>query len=359
MTEKPARLLSIDALRGFDMFWIIGGDYLVHFTAAATGWATLSALSYQLQHAEWAGLRLYDLVFPLFMFLSGVSVALALGDVQPERRGAIIRRAGRRAAILAGLGIIYNFGWAWEPERFRVASVLGLSGFAYFVTVVIYCRFAGAGARFLCLLGVLAGVAALQLGVAPPGGVAGDLTPGGSINAWIDQTFLPGRLYGGAYDPEGLLGMASGISITLAGALCGAALRRGGVSPGLALRLGAIGTGAFLAGLFISPAYPPIKKIWTATFDIMAIGACMVVLAATIFLVEHKGVQAPARPFAVIGMNSIAIYMGARFLAYPVFLWASRSAIPPAAAALIVAGVIAAEWAALAVAYRKKWFLSV
>ena len=68
------RLLSLDALRGFDMFWIMGGEGIAHAAAKLTGWAWLVWLSGQLDHPEWDGFAFYDLIFPLFLFMAGVSM---------------------------------------------------------------------------------------------------------------------------------------------------------------------------------------------------------------------------------------------------------------------------------------------
>src|SRR5579864_5731038 len=108
--SPPERLLSIDALRGFDMFWIIGGDQLFRRLAALgdrnrTGW-----IGDQLEHVEWAGFHFYDLIFPLFLFLVGVVLPFSLGKLQErhEPRARIYWRVLRRTVLLFALGVLYN-----------------------------------------------------------------------------------------------------------------------------------------------------------------------------------------------------------------------------------------------------------
>ena len=77
-TEPKGRLYSLDTLRGFDMFWIIGGEALIIAFAKASGWDWLDKLATQMHHVEWNGFHFYDLIFPLFMFISGVAIPFAL-----------------------------------------------------------------------------------------------------------------------------------------------------------------------------------------------------------------------------------------------------------------------------------------
>jgi predicted acyltransferase len=355
------RLLSIDALRGFDMFWIIGGDYLAHALADATAFPAFLWLSAQMRHADWIGVNLYDLVFPLFMFLSGASAAIVLSRKDNSKApSAYISGAAKRALILILLGIAYNWGWDITAERFRIPSVLGLIGVAYLIAIIILVTTKFWPRRAMMLVAIWGFVALLQLATPVPGFGAGDLTAAGSINGWIDRTLLPGRLYGGAYDPEGLLGMISGASITLAGAFAGALL----VKPNKTyLKKAAILAGAgivlMLAGLALAPYYPPIKKLWTVTFDLIAIGACNVFLAFFITLIEQLRLRRWATFFAVIGANSIAIYMVARFFAYPVLMPLSTFDGSIGLRILGIVAILAVEWGLLFALYRKRIFVKV
>ncbi len=360
--KASSRFVSIDALRGFDMFWIIGGDFLVHYLAAWTGWPLLNVMSAQLNHAAWTGFHAYDLVFPLFMFLSGVSLGIVLQRDGPLiDRKRMLWRVGKRAAILFLLGILYNWGWNIDPGQIRFASVLGLIGGAYLITAIVMMLSEKTAIRISAIIGILMIVTVLQNFVVVPGAGAGVLTPEGSINGWIDRLLLPGRLYGGAYDPEGWLGVFSGASITLAGALIGAHMMSAQHS-GRGMRIAAIAAiGAVLVflAIAISPVYPPIKKIWTATFDLMAIGASMILLAGAVLAFDRNNASRMAHFFVVIGANSILIYLAARYFVYPIYKIAAAQAWSPALGAGVIVGVIAIEWGILYVLYKKKVFLRI
>lgn len=359
---KPTRLTSLDALRGFDMFWIMGGDHLVHVAALGTGWAWLAVASGQLTHAAWAGVHAYDLVFPLFMFLSGVSLTLSMtqGSMAADGKTAAIGRAARRAAILIVLGIVYNFGWSFDPAKFRVASVLGQIGIAYLIAAAILVLLDRWVYRAAALAAILLTVAVLQLWVPVPGHGAGVLTPVGSINGWIDRVYLPGRLYGGSYDPEGILSTFSGAAVTLSGAFAGALLLQSPSSAGRTpILLALAGTASITAGALLAPHYPPIKALWTVTFNLLAAGASMLLFAFFLYVIDVMRWRRWSFFFVVIGVNSITIYMTARFVAYPLFAMIKDLAVAPALAILLIAIITGLHWLALWALYRKKLFLRV
>ena len=109
---KGQRLLSLDALRGFDMFWIIGADEVMHTIAKATGNSTWQGISAQFEHPYWEGFTLYDLIFPLFIFVTGISATYSLGGALEKgvKRSELVRKVVTRGLILVLLGIIYNNG---------------------------------------------------------------------------------------------------------------------------------------------------------------------------------------------------------------------------------------------------------
>ena len=358
---SASRVSSVDALRGFDMFWIIGGDFLIRYLYDWTGNPVLGVASRQLTHADWAGVHAYDLIFPLFIFLSGVSLGLSSArDGAVLSKGAVIRRAARRAGVLAALGVVYNWGWNIDVQSTRFASVLGLIGGAYFISVLVMVLSDKAYVRLGVAAVVLALVTSLQLFVPAPGFGAGVLTPEGSINSWIDQQFLPGRLHGGVYDPEGLLGVLSASSIAICGLVTGAFMAAHDHARTMRIvQLAMIGIGLIIIGSALSPVYPPIKKIWTATFNLIAIGWCLVGMAGFIVLFDRVKAPKTGLFFIVIGANSILIYMAARFLVYPVFKIANAEGWPAGVAAGVAVLLIACEWAALLILYRRRLFLRV
>lgn len=360
------RLLSLDALRGFDMLWIIGGDAIV---AAAhrrfpTPW--LGALETQLRHVRWEGLHALDLIFPLFMFLSGVAIPYALDDRRTRgelTRAGALRKAARRALTLLLLGAVYNGALASDAPP-RLASVLGQIGAGYLVASAAHLLVPSARARFALLLALLAGVSGAQLLFPGAGEGLGPLTPSGSINAWLDSHLLPGRLYAGDHDPEGLFCALSACTLTLAGALTGAALRRECARPALrAALLGAAGA-AFLAAGHAAWAcgYPPIKNLWTGTFDALAIGWSLIAFSAFHAVIDVAGFKAWSLPLRVIGANCLAVYLAAEIVGFgPAsrFLFGRVAGLSGAPELVLACGVLALEWLALAWLWRRRLFLAV
>ena len=221
------RLLSLDALRGFDMFWIIGGDAFFRSLAEVTNWGWAKSWAVQLEHVEWAGFHFYDLIFPLFMFISGVAIPLSLlakAETAADKRPITIKLV-KRALLLVLLGFVYNHLTDLQFASQRYASVLGQIGLAYLFAALIMLNVRSLKGRLAALAGILAGYAAVQLLVPVPGIGAGILTPEGTINGWVDRLLLPGRLYDKIFDPEGILCILSATSVTLMGGLAGLVLR--------------------------------------------------------------------------------------------------------------------------------------
>ena len=362
MSDRPNRLLSVDALRGLDMLVIIGLDALIHALARVWPIAPMTLLSDQFSHAEWIGVHVYDLIFPLFIFLAGVSLAIV--DARPSShalpRGQKLVRAARRMLVLVLLGIVYNFGWDWSWERLRLPSVLGLIGVSSFLAAATLVLFRSKSARITVWMVIAAVVAGLQLFYPVPGHGSGLLTPEGSVNGYFDSILLPGRLHGGTYDPEGLVGMLSATTIALAGAGAGAAMLSGG-------RIGAPAS-LCLAGLAISAVgiasgtfYPPIKSLWTVSFDLIAIGCCLLLLGLARLLFDRERASASLRAIgdalAPIGANAILAYMLARFLVYPLYSPLAQLAFGWELAGL--AALIALQWVLLRELYLRGWIFRV
>lgn len=369
-TIEPAsgtsRLLSLDTLRGFDMFWIIGGDAFCRRLADVTDWGWADALGTQMTHVKWEGLRAYDLVFPLFMFISGVAVPYAFasrfkrGATKPE----LVRRALVRAVILIVLGLIFNRNLDFDPERFRVVSVLGQIGLAYFFAALIVLYGGGFRARCAWLVLGLSGYAAVQWLVPVPGVGAGVLTPEGVINGYLDRLLLPGRLYGGVYDPLGILCIVSATWITLMGTLAGSVLRDGKGGGGRkAATLGAAGLVMLSIGLAVAPWYPPIKSAWTTTFNLQAGGISLLLLALFYLVIDVWGFTRWTYFFHVIGVNALAIYFGQRIVNFgsaSAFLFTGTASLAGAYGSLVlVMGSTSLKWLCLWFMDRKNIYWKV
>jgi predicted acyltransferase len=366
--KQPERLQSLDVLRGFDMFWIIGGGSLIVALAEATKWGWLQVIAGQMEHVKWEGFHFEDLIFPLFMFISGVAIpySVTAKSEQGIKRRSLFNKILRRGLILVLLGIIYNGALKNGFSNMRVASVLGQIGLGYFfaATIVLYTK--SFRTRSAWLIGIMSGIAILQLVVPVPGYGAGVLDQVGGMNAWLDRLFLPGRLYGGTFDPEGLLCIVSAVSVTLMGSLAGSVLRDGmPASQRKASILALAGVSLIGVALILSPFYPIIKAAWTVPFNLLTAGIGSLLLSFFYFTIDVKEwtkgiISYKILFFKVIGMNSITIYLGYSIIdfghASQFFLgWLAN----PLGAWVVILGAIALEWLLLYYLYMKKIFLRV
>ena len=366
-TPLKERLYSLDTLRGFDMFWIIGGEWFIVKLFEYTQWGWLGPVATQMHHTSWAGFRFYDLIFPLFMFISGVAIPYAL--ISKKEKGVpkrnLYRKIFKRMVILVVFGFIYNGMLKNGFTNLRMASVLGQIGIAYFFAALISINTNSVQTRIYWVLGILLGIAGLQLLVPVPGHGAGVLTAEGSINSWIDQHFLPGRLHKTITDPEGWLCIISATSVTLMGSVMGTILRRKSIAPERkAVILLISGVVLIAVALLLSPFYPIIKKLWTVPFDLQTAGISSVLLSLFYFIVDVKKKRGWILFFQVIGLNSITIYMGKRIIDFyhaSEFLmgWTVPAFGEGAGELFLIATYIALEWALLYYFFKKKIFLRV
>ena len=371
MKHKPTqiapreRLLSLDALRGFDMFWITGGGYLVTALAknSTSGW--LHTLAEQMDHVPWNGFHFFDLIFPLFMFISGVAIPFAMGSKFERKvpKADLAKKAFKRAMILVLLGLVYNGVFSNGFDNPRFASVLAQIGLAYFFTALIVIYSKSLKHQLYWLGSILVGIGIIQLLVPVSGIGAGALTPEGCINGYIDRMFLPGRLYGGSFDPEGLLCIVSAVTVTLMGSVAGHFLRDKKTKDRQKIRtLLIFGTSAIALALVLSTFYPIIKACWTSSFNLLTGGIGFLLIAIFYWIIDVKGWKKWSFFFRVIGMNSIFIYLLtdlanpagiAKYLFGWTTLWGDFGHI------VSIIGSIMLVWSLLYYMYKKNIFLRV
>jgi predicted acyltransferase len=362
-TEPPKRLQSLDVLRGFDMFWIIGGGTLAIMISRLTG---IDWLETQMHHAEWIGFHFEDLIFPLFMFISGVAIPLSVKSKLEKNvpKKKLFWKVFKRMVILIFLGILYNGVFKNGFENGRIASVLGQIGIAYFFASLIIIYVKSFKSQLMWLAGILLGFGIIQLLIPAPGFGAGVLTPEGSINGYIDRLFLPGRLHGGTFDPEGIISSLSATTLTLFGTIAGNILRKQKTTDWQKIGyLTVIGTGLILLALMISPFYPIIKKCWTSSFNMLTGGISFLLLALFYLIIDHWKIHKWAFYFRIIGMNSIFIYLlnrilNAKEISTFFFGWLAKP-LGESGELLILIGGMGLFWLLMYYMFKKKIFLRV
>lgn len=367
--------MSLDALRGFDMFWILGGDFIVTTAGKLSGgndqtWTLFGWLVGQFQHKAWDGFAFYDLIFPLFVFISGVSVVFSLTkETQQHGRAGALERILRRAALLFVLGIFYSGGLAKEWPDIRLLGVLQRIALAYLGAGLVFCF---VGARMKTLAGIIAGILlgywalmnfvpirdialdkdklaelAEQAGDGP-GALAlkseknpserknspawrkaealfaqttttttGRFGPGHNLANHFDFQFLPGRKYDLFYDPEGLLSTLPAVATCLLGVLAGVWLRREDFCDRWkVIYLLSFGALAVIVGFAWGLSFPVVKKLWTSSFVLVAGGYSAMLLAAFYQIVDVWQWRGWCQPLVWIGMNSITIYVANNLLSF-------------------------------------------
>jgi predicted acyltransferase len=311
------RLVSLDVLRGFDMLWILGMEEVgvALFKANNAPWARFVAE--QLDHAAWAGFRFLDLIFPLFVFIAGVSLVYSTDkNVSVSgRRGAVIKLL-KRALLLYVLGLLCYGGlskgidavrWLGVLQRIAICGLAG--GLAYL--------FLKERSRVILTVSLLLGYWALLALVPVPGIGAGHFAEGQNLTNWIDSQYLPGLKWDGNHDPEGLLSTLPAIATALLGVLAGGWLKH---HPGSVWRKAAqlATAGAVLAALGWAwhPFFPVIKKIWTSSYVLVAGGYSLMLLALFLAIIDGWKVRRGLQPFLWIGMNPITLYLSHHFFNY-------------------------------------------
>lgn len=310
---KSDRLLSLDALRGFDMLWIMGGNRIIIALADLTGLVVFTWAAKHMHHAEWDGFRFYDMIFPLFLFIAGVSMpfSFAKRKAKGESMQKIYRHVFQRMIILVIFGIIYNRFLQFEWGNIRYASVLGRIGLAWFFAALIVLN-SKPKWWYAWFGGILLFYWAIMMLIPVPGFGAGNLTMEGSLVGYIDRLLLPGRLYKEVHDPEGILATIPAIATALMGALTGNFLRMpdehiSRLKKGL--WIGAAGIVSLGIGWLWGLIFPINKNLWSSSFVIYAGGWSLLLLSLFYLIIDVWGWRKWAFFFVVIGLNSITIYM--------------------------------------------------
>ena len=317
--SKSNRLLSIDALRGFDMFFIAGGAAVFLAMQGITGLPWIDAFVLQFKHAPWHGFTFWDLIFPLFLFITGVSMSFSLkiGLERGLSKVTLYKKVAIRMLIMIGLGILIKNTATpiFDPSQIRFVSVLGRIGVASFIGALLYLNYSARG-QIYWIVGILLSYYAILFLVPVPGYGAGDLSFEGNVVGWIDRSLLPGRLLQGTYDELGLLTQFPALCITVFGCLAGKILQETKNGTDKTLALLAFGVGLVAIGLVWGLHFPINKKLWSSSFIMLTSGLCFMLMAVFYWLIDVKGYQKWAFFFQVIGLNSLTVYFLYNFIKF-------------------------------------------
>ncbi len=347
--------MPLDVFRGLTM----AGMVLVNNPG------TWDAVYAPLRHAPWHGLTPTDVVFPFFLFIVGVAIAPSLDGRPPA---FALLRVLRRAVVIFAVGVLLNGFPAFDWSTIRIPGVLQRIAVCYLVAAVLYLAASWRGHAVVAALLLLGYWAALTL-VSVPGYGAGDLGPEGNLAAWVDRAVLGPHIWrvSRVYDPEGILSTVPAVATVLFGVLAGQWLwsRR----PPRTITMGLIlfGVLGVALGAEWSNWLPLNKALWTSSYAVLTGGLALLLLAGCYWATEVCGWHRWATPFAVFGVNALALYVLSSLVAIQLTLgrigdrtlqsvifervftpWAS----PPNASLAYAVAYVLVWWAAMWVLFR-------
>lgn len=359
------RVMSVDVLRGFDMFWIVGGGTIVRTLDKFSDNPVLGVFADQLKHCDWRGLRFEDLIFPLFLFLLGMAIVFSVGRIV-EREGKVgaYRRIVKRFAIMFLLGIVYSGGLARGLDGVRIMGVLQRLALCYLIVSIMFIHLKP---KQMAVIGValLVGYWAWLSFVPVPGLGRVSFEKGENWANYIDSMYLPLRKNDGPWDPEGYLSTFPAVATCLLGFFAGLFIKNPAV-PAQKKGLYFMGAGVVLlaAGYAWGLQFPIIKKIWTSSYVLAAGGYSCLLLGVFYQVVDVWKIRAWTAPFLWIGSNSLAIYMVCNLVDFEKITsrfvgggnWASEGGLGAFAATAISLGLVVLLAGFM---YRKKVFIRI
>jgi predicted acyltransferase len=356
MSAAPVRFASVDALRGLT----VAAMLLVNTPG---DWSHVYA---PLLHAEWHGVTPTDLVFPFFLFIVGVSIALGVapraeaGVVRPVLGRAVLWRAAKIVAL--GLALHLLAYLLLDRPSFRPWGVLQRIGLCFAVAglLALYLK---PRTQWALIVALLLGYWALM---APWG-----YDPYTNLAARVDTALFGPWLYqwdpasARGQDPEGLLSTLPAVATVLFGLRAGAWLRAGATAT-----IGAAGIALILLGLVWSLVFPLNKALWTSSYTAFTAGCAMLALVAAHGLVDRRGWPAIGRRF---GVNAIAAYVGAALMTYlllglgwmgPLYQhgfagWMTPRLGPQVPSLAFALTFVAVWWVVVRELDRRRWYLKV
>ena len=317
------RLASIDALRGFDMLFITGLSGLISRLCVALGYGSDCWLAKQMVHPPWIGLTQHDTIFPLFIFIAGLSFPFSVMKQKANGRStsAIALRVLKRLILLVLLGMVYER--FFSGVEFRFGSVLARIGISWAAAACLFLT-VGTKGRMAVAAAALLGYWGLNLFVpAPDNPAAGVFTPQGNIVCWIDRVVTAGfgRIIPGSeafpFDNQALLANIPATVTAMLGMFTGEFLLRTRdrmSGSGQTVTLFASAAGLVAAGCFIAFgcgdwSFPVSKPLWSPSFTLIVGGYSVAIFALFHWLIDVKRVWKNTTFFRVIGMNAITIYL--------------------------------------------------
>lgn len=356
------RFVSLDVFRGAAIVAMIlvnnPGDRSVAF--------------WQLRHARWDGWSFADTIFPAFLWIAGVALALSM-QARLERgagRSQMLVAAARRAAILFACGLLLEGFPYFDLSHYQYTGVLQKIAVAWFIACAV-CLYTDWRGRMLALILVFAAYVCFMLGVHVPACGAGPWSPECNAAKFFNDRELSGHLFAESMgnDPDGIVGSIAATASVLLGVLAWQWLRAPDATGRSwhPWRLAALAAVLVPAGLAVSTLIPINKVLWTPSYALFMGGLSCAAFLLVYWLVDVRGFSRWAKPLEIFGMNALVAYILSRLLAdvlkkhvhgesiYRNLLlpWLSPPLASLAFALLNVLVVYAIIW----LMYRRRWFV--
>jgi len=360
---RTGRLVSLDALRGFDMFWITGGTAILMGLGKGIHRPFFDRFLEQFDHVPWQGLHFYDLIWPLFMFIMGAAIPLSVAKrrAQGESDRTLLLHATWRAVVMFCLGTVTQgnlllFDWS----KFRPCySVLHGLAAGYLIAAIVAVKLKAKWHAAAIAVFLLAYWAVVML-IPVPGVGAGVLTPQGNLPTYVDQLVLGHLHYG---ENTWFLTYPSFGASVLLGMLAGHLLMSDRAPRSKIFRLLLAGALSLVAGLVWSLSFPVIKLMWTSSYVLISAGLSFMALALFYWIIDVLGYKRWAFGFIVIGMNSIAVYIATEVFDFRhvgnVFVGHLLPHLGHWASLVEATAAFAVVWSILYWMYRKKEFIRI
>ncbi|MCE1199893.1 MAG: hypothetical protein LWW85_13070 [Marinilabiliales bacterium] len=295
------RLVALDAFRGM----VIAAMILVNYPG---NWKAMYA---PLAHATWEGTTPTDFIFPFFVFMVGISVALSFTKQlgQGKRNSEMIRKIVLRTAAIFAIGLALKLLPNLDFSKVELPGVLQRIALVYFACALLF-LYGNWKTHLYVGIAILLIYWALLSWIPVPGFGPGVLEPGKNLANWLDSQVIPLSLLNKkGYDAEGVLSTLPAIVSGITGLLAGRMILFRKSKERLALNLFATGTLLILAGGIWGWYFPIIKKIWTSSYVLLTSGWAFTLFGLLYWIIEIRMVTKWTKPFVIFGSNAIAIYV--------------------------------------------------
>lgn len=321
--QLSARLESLDVLRGFDLFCLVALEAVMHALDRAVDAPWMDKLMWVFTHKDWDGFTPWDLVMPLFMFMSGVTIPFALSRYRNGEGGmSVYWRIVKRVIVLWVFGMLCQGNLlALDPNRiYLYSNTLQAIALGYLVASILYLTL-GRKAQLLVCVGLLLLYWAGMEWCCVDGYGGGNYTATGNFAEWLDRVCL-GRFRDGAVVTDGVVNFAPwntytwvwssltfGVT-TMTGVFAGYLLKDKAIAPSRKFLLLVLGGAVMVVlGWIWGIEYPVIKRLWTGSMVLVSSGYCWMLMGAFFYVVDYKRYKVRVGWLKVYGMNSIAAYM--------------------------------------------------